>query len=283
LDRELTLRDYGRVLWRGRTIVVGCALIAALAGLILGLTRTTTYSATSRVFLGQATTLAGVPVGTADTTPATAPDTLGGDDVIARVAATTGVKAKRIRNGISFTVPRSPGAQAGNQAAVASIRFEDESRKVARDVANAYADEVLRGAQAKVDVVQHIMKEGIQESAARLKDAQDAAGAAEAGLRAAGSADARATYRALLFASRERLYDTLRDRTDQRLALAKSEQQESPRLISRSESASSSATLVARLRTVILALIIGLIVGIVIVFMWRGSPAGRAEELPHGP
>lgn len=282
MDKELSLRDYGRVLWAGRKIVLICALVAALAGLILSLTRTTTYEATSRVFLGQATTLAGVPVGTADTNPATAPDTLGGDDTIAKVAATTGVKAKRIRDGISFTVPRSPGAQAGNQPAVATIVFVDEDRRVARDVANAYAAEVLRGAQEKVDVVQGVLKEGIQQSEDRLEDAQKAVDAAEAGLRSAGSAETRATYQALLFASRERLYDTLKDRTDQRAALAKSEQQESPQLISRSESASSSAGVVARLRTVILALLIGLVVGIAIVFVWRGSPAGRAEETAHG-
>jgi Chain length determinant protein len=282
LDKELSLRDYGRVLWAGRKIVLICAVVAAAAGLILSLTRTTTYKATSRVFLGQATTQAGVPVGTADTNPATAPDTLGGDETIAKVAAATGVKAKRIKDGVSFTVPRSPGAQAGNQPAVATIVFEDEDRRVAREVANAYAAEVLRGAQAKVDVVQGVIREGIAQSEARLDDAQKAVDVAEAGLRSAGSAEVRASYQALLFASRERLYDTLKDRTDQRSALARSEQQESPRPISRSESASSSATLVARLRTVILALLIGLVVGIAIVFVWRGSPAGRAEETAHG-
>jgi capsular polysaccharide biosynthesis protein len=282
VDKELSLRDYGRVLWAGRKIVLICALVAALAGLILSLTRTTTYQATSRVFLGQATTQAGIPVGTADTNPATAPDTLGGDDVIAKVATATGVKAKRIRDGISFTIPRSPGAQAGNQPAVATITFVDEDRRVAREVANAYASEVLRGAQEKVNVVQGQIRRGIEQSEDRLKAAQDAVDAAESGLRGAGSAEARATYEALLFASRDRLYDVLKDRTDQGLALAKSEQQETPELISRSESASSSAGLVARLRSVILALLIGLVVGIAIVFVWRGSPAGRAEDTAHG-
>jgi Chain length determinant protein len=281
LDKELSLRDYGRVLWSGRKIIAICALVAALAGLVLSLTRTTTYSATTRVFLGQATTTAGVPVGTADTNPSTAPDTLGGDAVIEAVAAKTGVKEKRIRDGISFTVPRSPGAQAGNQPAVATIVFEDETQRIAREVANAYAEEVLGRAQAKVDIVQGEIRKGIEAADARLTDAQTAVAAAESGFRSAGSAEARATYQALLFASRERLYDTLKDRTDQGLALAKSRQQESPQLISRSESTSSSATLVARLRTVILAFLIGLIVGIVIVFMWRGSPAGRAGEIAH--
>lgn len=283
MDRELTLRDYGRVLWRGRTIVIACALVAALAGLILSLTRTTTYSATARVFLGQATTPTGVPVLTPDTNPTTAADTLGGDDVIARVAAATGVKAKRIRDGVDFTVPRSPGAQAGNQPALATITFTDEDRRVAREVVNAYAAEVLKGAQAKVAEVRDVLVDGISDGNGRLESIQRSVDAAEAGLRGAGGDEARATYRALLFASQQRLYDVLKDLSDLRLSLAKSDQYEAPRAISRSESASSSATLVARARTVILALVIGLIVGIVIVFMWRGSPAGRAEELPHGP
>jgi len=278
LDRELTLRDYGRVLWRGRWIVVATAVAAALAGLILSLTRTTTYSATSRVFLGQATTPAGVPVLTPDTNPTTAPDTLGGDDVIARVAKRTGVKAKRIRDGVSFTVPRSPGAQAGNQPAVATITYKDEDRQVARDVANAYADEVLAEAQAKVESVQAVIEDGIDQGEARLQSIQQSVDAAEQGLRRAGAEEARATWRSLLFASQQRLYDVLKDLSDLRLALAKSNQYEEPRLVSRSETTSSSANLTARLRTVLLALVIGLILGVVIVFVWRGSPAGRAAE-----
>lgn len=282
MDKELALRDYGRVLWSGRKIVVACALIAALAGLVLSLTRTTTYSATSRVFLGQATTPTGVPVSTPDTNPATAADSLGGDDVIAKVAAATGVKAKRIRNGIDFTVPRSPGSAAGNQPTLATITFVDEDRDVARRVANAYAEEVLKGAEAKVAEVRDVLVEGIADGNDRLVSIQKSTGAAESALRGTGAGQARATYEALLFASQQRLYDTLRDLSDLRLALAKSDQYEAPRLISRSDSASSSGTVVARLRTIILALIIGLIVGIAIVFMWRGSPAGRAEEPPHG-
>jgi uncharacterized protein involved in exopolysaccharide biosynthesis len=278
LDRELTLRDYGRVLWRGRWIVIATAVAAALVGLILSLARTTTYSATSRVFLGQATTPTGVPVLTPDTNPTTAPDTLGGDDVIARVAARTGVKAKRIRDGVSFTVPRSPGAQAGNQPAVATITYKDQNRRVARDVANAYAEEVLAEAQAKVDVVQNVLERGIAQDEQRVASIQDSVASAETGLRRASSEGDRAAWRSLLFASQQRLYDVLKDVSDQRLALAKSNQYEAPRLVSRSESVSSSASLVARLRTVVLALVIGLIVGIVIVFVWRGSPAGRAAE-----
>jgi LPS O-antigen subunit length determinant protein (WzzB/FepE family) len=281
LDKELSLRDYGRVLWSGRRIIAICALVAALAGLVLSLTRTTTYSATSRVFLGQVTTPTGQPVLTPDTNPTTAPDTLGGDDVIAKVAAATGVEAKRIRDGISFTVPRSPGAQAGNQPAVATITFVDEDRREARDVVNAYADEVLKEAQAKVATVQTVLQDGIDDGEGRLRSIEQSVRSAEVGLRQAGSEEARATYRSLLFASQQRLYDVLKDISDLKVALAKSNQYEEPRLISRSDSSSSSATLVARLRTVILAFLIGLIVGIVIVFVWRGSPAGRAGEIAH--
>jgi uncharacterized protein involved in exopolysaccharide biosynthesis len=282
LDKELTLGDYGRVLWAGRKIVLICAVVAAVAGLILSLTKTTTYQATSRVFLGQVTTIAGVPVLTPDVNPTSAPATLGGDDVIEKVAAATGIEAKRIRDGIEFTVPRSPGAASGNQPAVATITFTDENRQVARDVVNAYADEVLKEATRKVDVVQKVLTDGIADGEKRLESVQESVDAAETGLRTSGSEESRATYRSLLFASQQRLYDTLKDVSDLRLALAKSEQIESPRPVSRSESASSSGTLMARLRTVILALIIGLIVGIVIVFVWRGSPAGRAEEPAHG-
>ena len=61
MDREITLRDYGRVLWSGRWLIVASTLIAALVGLILTFLTTTTYTAKAELYLGQATSVSGTP------------------------------------------------------------------------------------------------------------------------------------------------------------------------------------------------------------------------------
>ncbi len=47
MDREITLRDYGRVLWSGRWLILAATVIAAIVGLALSFATTTTYRATA--------------------------------------------------------------------------------------------------------------------------------------------------------------------------------------------------------------------------------------------
>ncbi len=63
---------------------------------------------------------------------------------------------------------------------------------------------------------------------------------------------------------------------DQQLNLVKERQYGQPDIVSLAQSPSSSSSLPNRARTVLLAAVIGLIVGVIVVFVWRGSPAGRA-------
>lgn len=277
MDKEITLRDYGRVLRSGRWIILATTLAAAAVALILSFARTTTYTATSRVFLGQVTTSSGTPIQTADTSPATAADALGGDDVIARVAKATGIPFKTIKDNVSFSVPRSPGAAAGNQPAVATITFTNKDRATAARVANAYADEVLANAESKVGVVQDVLKQNIRQRQAELATTSAQVAAARRGLQAASAAE-QSVWQSVLFSATLSQSQIRTDLSSQTLALAKSQQAESPRLISRSEDASSSAGLSSRLRTVIFGAIIGFLLGVIITFIWRGSPAGRAAE-----
>ena len=74
VDREITLRDYGRVVWSGRWLILATTVAAAVVGLLLTFVTSTTYTATARVFLGQATTVSGAPFSTPATNPATAAD-----------------------------------------------------------------------------------------------------------------------------------------------------------------------------------------------------------------
>jgi hypothetical protein len=276
LDRELTLRDYGRVLWRGRWLILATTIAAALAGLALSFARTTTYTATARVSLGQATTISGIPVGTPATAPATAPDVLGSDALVERVAARTGVDAERIRDGVDFSVPRTPGAQAGNQPAIATIRFTDRDRSVAQEVVNAYAEAVLQTATARVGRLQSVYRRRIAERERELRQLDARAAAAEQGLRRAATDQALAVWQTLLLAAQDRMAQVRLDLANQELALLKSQEIEQPQLVSRSTETTSSGSPAARLRATVFAGVIGVILGVAITFAWRGSPAGRA-------
>ena len=58
-DREITLGDLWRAIWRGKWIVLATTVIAGLVAFGITYTADTTYSATSKVYLGQATTILG--------------------------------------------------------------------------------------------------------------------------------------------------------------------------------------------------------------------------------
>ena len=61
----------------------------------------------------------------------------------------------RVRQGVEVTAPRAPGGAVGNQPTIATIKFTDESRDVARRGANRYAEAVLeKSRESSAEVVQ---------------------------------------------------------------------------------------------------------------------------------
>ena len=155
MEREITLRDYGRVLWSGRWIILASTVVAALVGLILTFATTTEYTGTSEVYLGQATSVSGTPVSTPSTNPATAPTALTGDNLVIRVARELGISPSRVRKAVELTAPRAPGGAVGNQPTIATIKFTEETRDLARRGANAYAEAVLdQSRESSAEVVQ---------------------------------------------------------------------------------------------------------------------------------
>lgn len=270
MEREITLRDYGRVLWAGRWIILICALAGALIALLFSFTRETRYTASSIVYLGLATTAnTGVPVSTPLTTPQTAQRVLRGDEFIKRAADTVGVDQDRVRDGVDFTVERIPGAVGGNQPTVATIHYSDSNRAKAIAVANAYADGVytyVQGFYADVlDSYQRLYDDGTARVDAIQKTLDR--------LRASGS-----TPPAVLESLNQELSTVQLNVDESALGLAKTKQIERPYIVSKATSASSSARPGQRTRTVVFGLILGLIVGVIATFVWRGSPASREAD-----
>ncbi len=270
MEREITLRDYGRVLWAGRWIILICALAGAILALLFSFTKQTRYGASSIVYLGLATTAnTGVPVSTPLTTPQTAQRVLGSDEFIKRAAEAAGVDQDRVRNGVTFSVDRIPGAAGGNQPTVATIHYSDKDRKTALAVANAYADGVYQYVEGSYSGVLDSYQKLVNDGNARIVAIQRTLDR----LRASGSPPA-----AVLESLNQEL-STVQLNVDQSaLGLAKTKQIERPYIVSKASSVSSSASPGQRTRTVVFGLILGLIVGVIATFVWRGSPASREAD-----
>jgi uncharacterized protein involved in exopolysaccharide biosynthesis len=276
VEREITLRDYGRVLWSGRWLILAATLVAALVGLVLSFVTTTTYVATAELYLGQATTISGTPVSTPTTNPATAPTALTGDNLVNGVARDLGVTPGRVRDGVEQTAPRAPGGSVGNQPTVATITFTDESRDLARRGANTYAEAVLDEAREGSAEVIETYEQAVARSSAEVERLTAQIEAYRGQLEQSPTGDRALNLQSLLFSAGQQLQVASTDLNEQRINLVKERQYGQPDIISLAQNPSSSGSLPNRARTVVLAAVIGLIVGIIVVFVWRGSPAGRA-------
>lgn len=274
MEREITLRDYGRVIWSGRWLILIAAVVAAIVGLALSFATTTTYTATAELFVGQATTVSGTPVSTPGTNPTLVPIVLTGDNLVGRVAEEVGVAPKRIRKGISLTAPKAPGGSVGNLPTVITLTFTDANRDVAKNAVNAYAKAIE--AQAKDDFADIITTydSAIATAQSNVDRLEGQIGEYTRQLGSA-SGERLLVLTTLLNSAGQQLQTASTELSDQRLNLVK-EKQFQPGIISLAESPSSSGGVPNRLRSVILAGVLGLLVGIIVTFVWRGSPAGRA-------
>lgn len=279
VDREITLGHIGRALWRGKWIILVTTVVAAVIGLLLTFVTETTYTATARVFLGQATTTGGLPVSTPGTNPLTAPTTLRSDEILARVARDAGVPTGRVRDAVSIAVPRAPGAAATGQPSVATITVEDPDRAVARRIANSYADVVLQESNRGYRDVQEVYRVRLE----RLRAEQvryERLVRRYSGLLVGATGPEATAYQSLLFAAQDRLAGIRDDIDAQELAIARSDQIEAPQVISLSEDPTSSTSAPNRARTVLIAALIGFLVGVIVALVWQGGAPRRAA--PEG-
>jgi uncharacterized protein involved in exopolysaccharide biosynthesis len=270
VEQEITLRDYGRVLWQGRWVLLIAAVACALIGLLTTIVKQTNYTASSIIYLGLATTAnSGVPVSTPLTTPQTAQRILKSDEFVKRAADAAGVDEARVRNGVSFTVERIPGAVGGNQPTVATIHYRDRDPAVAKAVANAYAQGVYDYVEGFYSDVLDSYQNLYDDGQARIKAIQ----ANLDRLRASGGGPP-----AVIQSLTQELATVQLNVDDSSLGLAKTKQIERPYIVSKATSSVSSAARSQRVRAVVFGLILGLILGTIITFVWRGSPARRGAD-----
>ncbi len=275
MEREITLREYGRVLWSGRWVLLACTIAAAVVGLALSLLSTTTYTASAEVSLGQATTVSGTPISTSATNPATAATVLGSDRLVANVAEQLDITPGEVRRSIDISAPRTAGGAAGNQPTLIVLEWKGEDRDLAKRGVNAYAEEVERFMHDQNGAVTETLTTMVSDAEADVQRLRAEVATYRRQLPSAAG-DARVTLQSLLSSATNQLAAAQTLLSDNRLSLAKAEQIEQPAILSLAESPKSSAAITNRVRTVVIAAVIGFILGVIITFIWRGSPAGRA-------
>lgn len=266
-DREITLGDVGRAIWRGKWIIVVTAVVGALVGLVFTFATTTRYTASSTVYLGQATTVTGALVSTPGTNPLTAATMLTSDRILSQVALRAGVSRSVVRDDVDITVPRAPGTVSSNQPAVATITASTADAGAAVRIANAYAQVALSDANTgfvtvKATLAGQVAYMGAEQANLVRQIRQWSAKAAS------GQA---AVYQPLLFTAQEQLTNLRVELTDAQIQLARADQIEAPSIVSLPSSAASSGSAPNRVRTMIVAGLIGLLLGTVIALVSRGG------------
>jgi len=277
VEREITLKDYGRVLWRGRWLIVATTVVAAVVGLLLTFVSDVKYTGSAQVFLGQATTSTGAVVATPDTSPEVAPTVLDDPELAAEAAKAVGVSPSRISRGITITTSRVRGV--GNVPTVAKVTMTDEARRVAREGANAYAEAVLARVSAPYDRVVAVYERDL--AAARRQEARYTTQIASYERQLAGaSADRAVALQGLLLAAIQQQSLARDDAALAALNIAKAQQLEQPAMIDAATGTTSSGAAPRRARTVLLAAVLGFVIGVVIAFVWRGPAVGRDASGP---
>lgn len=276
MNREITLRDYGRVLWSGRWVILATVAIGVLVALALTFARSTQYTAKATVSMGQATTVSGVPVQTPYTNPTTAPQVLDSDEVVEAVADRAGVSASRVREATTLSAPRVSGAT-GNLPTILTVTSTDGSREKAITIANAYAEQVLLVAGRGFAATQQVYRQQFEDSQQAVDQLTRETRLLRAQLVTA-SGERAAIIQSALLSAQDQLRTARQSASDQEVLLTKSRDIEGPKLVGTADSASSSSTAPRRLQSVLLGALIGLFIGVLAVFVWKGSPAGRAAD-----
>lgn len=283
MDREITLREYGRVIWSGRWIIVVAAVATALVGMLFSLTSTTTHTANAEVVLGVATTTNGTPLSTAFTNPGTAATVLLSDALITNAAEQLGVETGVVRSAVTLRAPRVAGGAAGNQPTLITVTWTGDDADLAVRGVNTYAQTIenfmLEQSQAVFDTYNETVTRA-NGDVQRLKTEVERYRTALRQALARGEAATSDTIlvQTLLGSAQGQLSNAQALLASQEIALRKAEQVELPRIISEATDATSSGGVRGVARTVIVAGAVGALLGIIITFIWKGSPAGRARR-----
>jgi uncharacterized protein involved in exopolysaccharide biosynthesis len=251
VHEELTLRDYLKVLWSGRWLLLALVLVGAIVGVITSVSKPTRFTAIARLSLGQATTILGNPVQTPLTSAQTAPSTLKTDAIIREVATTVGVSQSVVRSGVSLSAPR----------------------------VIAYSDAVFAKVSEPFDAAFTVLKSRQVRERKRVDELNNQITELRRQLVASAGSDRAFALQGALYSAVNQLEVARLDAEEAEVAATKAAQIEAPLQLVVAESATSTGSTPNRLRSVLFASLLGLVLGVFATFVWKGSPAARARPV----
>ncbi len=274
MDREITFRDYLRVAWSGRWLILVTTVLGIIVGAIVSVAHHTAYSATARVGLGQPTSVQGVPLQSPFTSSQTVSQAIDVTGLDNQTAQALGLPQSEVRGHVHVSTPVgvSPTIVA---PPVVIISASNAHPATAINIANTFANQLIQMTGTEVAQIEQTLTKQIaqaqvqqQQLAARIAALQAGGGSNP------GDAVALATDTQLLSAAQTTAANA-------QLALAQARATEAPQLLAQAYSASSSNTAPKRAQSIALAGLIGFLLGLIATFIWRGSPAARAAAEPE--
>ena len=275
MDREITIRDYLKVAWSGRWLIIATTVLGIIVGVVVSVAHQAAYSATARVGLGQPTSIQGVPLQSPFTSSQTVASAIDVTGLANQTAQALGLPQSAVRGHVHVSTPIgvSPTIVA---PPVVIIAASNAHANTAISIANAFANQLVQSTGTQVIQVERTLT----DQAAQALAQQHQLTARIAALQSGGSSN---PGDAVALATDTQLLSTAQtNAANAQLALAQVRATEAPQLLAQAYSATSSNTAPKRLQSIALAGLIGFLLGLIATFIWRGSPAARAAEPEAG-
>jgi capsular polysaccharide biosynthesis protein len=275
VDREITIRDYLKVAWSGRWLILATTVIGIIIGVVVSIAHNAAYSATARVGLGQPTSVQGVPLQSPFTSSQTVASAIDVTGLADQTALVLGIPQSEVRGHVHVSTPIgvSPTIVAPPVVIVAA---SNAHANTAISIANGFANQLVQSTGTQFVQVERTLTSQATQALVQ----QHQLSARIAALQAGGSSN---PGDAVALATDTQLLGTAQtNAANAQLALAQVRATEAPQVLAQAYSATSSNTAPKRLQSIVLAGLIGFLLGLIATFIWRGSPAARAAEPEAG-
>ena len=268
---DIDLGEYLRGLLRWWWVVVALAVLGAVVGAGLTLVQKTTYTATSSVYLGQPTNVAGSPISALNTDPRAAAAIGVSDSTIHTVVPGIGMgeTAARLRSGLHVAVPVATKNATGPINLI-NVGVTDTRPARAAAAANAIAEVVVAKLSVYVQAKIALLTQNVASDTkrvAQLQASSDAAQRALGSIAASGGSPAdralaSAPYLAIVQSASTEIQSLLDDKRTAALDLLVARDVETPTIAARAAAPAAAEPKALRLHAAV-GFVVGVVVGLI--------------------
>jgi uncharacterized protein involved in exopolysaccharide biosynthesis len=276
-DAGLDVGSWFMTLVHNWWVVLGCALLGAIAGGVITVASPKEYTAATTVYIGQTTDANGNPMAGLNSNARSATQLLASEGVLAEAAERVGdgLTAGVLAQQTAVETPTSTVKNATSAVNLVVISVTDQDKKRAAAAANALADVLLENISAGVNEKITTLEKQLKDGEAAYAAASRSSKAAQAALRElarqnGGKADegAAAPYLAIVQAAATEQQGLQLANQKTELMLLTAEQVELPRLLHEASvpSEASGPNLALNVAAGALA---GFVIGVILAFVRR--------------